>query len=175
MSGKGLNKTVLGPRLGPFSQPSTNQCCQCFDFNCHGSGGLWLVSRLDLRYSKTSMTRIPKARSPWLIQTSFSRIPRNSSDNSSKQIFKDIFEKFSSSVYTYKNRLIEAILMTTINVPLVYNLEKYPSSPICLLSWPGAMINSQWLEVHPAGTQHQNDVVPTSMRRDRIDVDTTSF
>ena len=42
------------------------------------------------KYSKTSMTRTPMARLPWLVRTCFQSL-RNSSDNSRKQIFRKFY------------------------------------------------------------------------------------
>ena len=50
-------------------------------------------------------------------------------------------------VCTHKNRLDEAILMSTNNIPLLKEGQKdFPKlSPFA--SWHGAMINPQWLEL----------------------------
>ena len=69
--------------------------------------------------------------------------PRNSSNSSRKQIFRDFF-LFYHVIVCY---VIEAILMKTLNIPLLYRKSKTQISKLSIFaSWPGTMINPQWLE-----------------------------
>ena len=75
---------------------------------------------------------------------------QNPSNSSRKQIFWDFFPYFIMELYVvciHKNRLIEAILMSTLNIQsLCRQLKKFPKLSL-FASWTGAMINPQWLEL----------------------------
>ena len=74
-------------------------------------------------YSRTSIARTPMARLPWLIRTCF-WVPRNLFQEN-KYLGK--FCHFIMKLYvegTHWNRLIEAILMSTLNIQLLYRRLK---------------------------------------------------
>ena len=50
-------------------------------------------------------------------------------------------------VFTHLNCFIEAILMSTRNIPVLY--KRWESHPliISIACWPGVKINPQWLEL----------------------------
>ena len=62
-----------------------------------------------IQYRRTSIARTPMARLPWLIRTQKSR----------KQTCREIFlfyHEIVCCVCTHYNRLVEAILMSTLNI-----------------------------------------------------------
>ena len=109
-------------------------------------------------YSKTSMTWTSMTRLTCLIQTHF-WVPRKSLDSPIKQIFI-IYGRFREIFYfvikymlcTHYNHLIEAILMSTLNILLLYKRSKDIPKLYPFASWPGAMINPQRLKLSMSRT-----------------------
>ena len=52
-------------------------------------------------------------------------------------------------------RLIEEILMNTLNIPLIYKISKYILKSSPFVPWSGAMINPYWLEIPMLRTNFQ--------------------
>ena len=50
-------------------------------------------------------------------------------------------------VFTHKNRLIKAILTSTLNIQLLCRKSKKNPKLSIFASWPGTMFNLQWLEL----------------------------
>ena len=60
------------------------------------------------------------------------------------------FSHFITILYvvcTHQNHLIKAILMSTLNIQLLCRKSKRFPKLFLFASWPGAMINPQWLEL----------------------------
>ena len=96
-----------------------------------------------------------------------------SSDSSRKQIFKEVF-LFYNKLYvvcTYWYHLIEAILMSTLNIPFLSKRSKKCTKKLLFASWHGPMINSQWLEQPISRTNFHchNEVRAIEVRLDTVD------
>ena len=104
------------------------------------------------KYSRTSIDRTPIARLPWLIQTHF-WVPTNSPTSSRKQIFREVFLFYHEIVccmdsleLPYRGNSNEYTQHTIIVNEIKKKKKKIPKLSL-FASWPGTMINPQWLEL----------------------------
>ena len=85
------------------------------------------------------------ARLPRLIRTRFCVLSKAQENKYFGKVSYFIMKLYA--VYTHKNRLIEAILMSTLSIQLLCrNRNDFPKLSM-FVSWPGAMITPQWLEL----------------------------
>ena len=106
------------------------------------------------KYSITSMARTRMARLPWMIRTFFHSL-QSPPNSSRKQIFRDFFLFYHEIVCCVYSLLIEAILMSTLNIQSLCRNRKDFLKLSQFASWTGAMINPQWLELSMSRTNFQ--------------------
>ena len=94
---------------------------------------------LTVNYSKISVTRTAMVRLPWQVRSHF-WVLRTFFPIARKKVYRDNLGICSYlimyGVWTHQNRLIEAILISTLNIPLFYiRSKRHPYIiPICLLT-----------------------------------------